>query len=355
MVRVFYFYTMKDFIIVGAGLAGISFAETALLNNKTFVVISDTSQNSSIVAAGIYNPVIVKRLSTPQDVAEHMGYIVPFYDRLEERLNIKVRHEVPLYRKFSSVEEQNNWFEAADKPFLEPFLSTAIVHDKYECLPSPFGFGEVKHTGYVDTAALVVEYQAFLKSAGSFIEEAFDYSALVMMDDYIGYKGIKAEHIIFAEGFGIHQNPFFNDLPLGGTKGELLVIRAPALQLDVAVNAGIFILPLGNDLYKVGATYEWLDKTSIPTATGKQELTERLAEVITCEYEIIQHLAGIRPTVKDRKPLIGTHHGFKRVHLLNGLGTRGVILGPPMARDLYDAIIFGKPIKKEINLERFKK
>ena len=61
MVRVFYFYAMKDFIIVGAGLAGISFAETALLNNKSFVVISDASQNSSIVAAGIYNPVIVKR------------------------------------------------------------------------------------------------------------------------------------------------------------------------------------------------------------------------------------------------------------------------------------------------------
>lgn len=354
MVRVFYFYTMKDFIIVGAGLAGISFAETALLNNKTFVVISDASQNSSIVAAGIYNPVIVKRLSTPQDVAEHMGYIIPFYDHLEERLNIKVRHEVPLYRKFSSVEEQNNWFEAADKPSLEPFLSTAIIHRKYEYLPSPFGFGKVKHTGYVDTADLVSGYLELLKDGGNYVNETFDHSGLIIEEDRIIYKGIEASHIIFAEGFGIHKNPFFNYLPLGGTKGELLIIKAPKLRLDAAVNAGIFILPLGNDLYKVGATYEWLDKTSIPTAAGMKELTERLAEVITCEYEIIQHLAGIRPTVKDRKPLIGTHQEFKRIHLLNGLGTRGVILGPPMARDLYDAIIFGKPIKKEINLERFK-
>ena len=355
MVRVFYFYTMKDFIIVGAGLAGISFAETALLNNKSFIVISDVSQNSSIVAAGIYNPVIVKRLSTPQDVAAHMEYIVPFYNRIEERLNNKVKYDLPLYRKFASIEEQNNWFEATDKPTLEPFLSTTIVYKKYDYLPSPFGFGEVKHTGYVDTADLVSVYLEFLKDGGNYVNETFDHSGLIIEEDRIIYKGIEASHIIFAEGFGIHKNPFFNYLPLGGTKGELLIIKAPKLRLDAAVNAGIFILPLGSDLYKVGATYEWHDKTSIPTAAGKQELIERLAEVITCEYEIVQHLAGIRPTVKDRKPLIGTHPEFERLHLLNGLGTRGVILGPPMAKHLYDAIVFGKPIKKEINLERFKK
>jgi len=346
---------MKDFIIVGAGLAGISFAETALVNGKTFIVISDASQNSSVVAAGLYNPVIVKRLSMPQDAAEHMKYIMPFYTGIENRLNIKFNYKLPLYRKFASAEEQNNWFLAADKPVLGDFLSTTIVHRKYDCLLSPFGFGEVKYTGYVDTALLVKKYQEYLQQKGCFIEETFDYSALIIRDSHVSYKGIEASHVIFAEGFGIHRNPFFSYLPLAGTKGELLIIKAPELKLDIAVNAGVFILPLGGDLYKVGATYEWTDKTCMPTEAAKAELVEKLNEIIPCEYEIVQHLAGIRPTVKDRKPLIGTHPQYNRVHLLNGLGTRGVLLGPPMARDLYDAIVFGKPIKKEINLRRFKK
>lgn len=345
---------MKDFIIVGGGLAGISFAETAYLNNKTFAVISNSSHNSSLVAAGIYNPVILKRFSLPQDSKEHLDYMKPFYKGIEERLNIKFDIEMPVYRKFASIEEQNNWFEVADKPALEPFLSTQIVHKKYNGLPSPFGFGEVLHTGYVDTNILIEGYHANLKDNGNLTEDTFDYNSLVVQEDCITYKGIIAKHIIFAEGFGLHTNPYFNYLPLDGTKGELLVIKAPDLKLEVAVNAGVFILPIGNELYKVGATYEWDNKEALPTEAGKAELVEKLNEVITCDYEITEHLAGIRPTTKDRKCLIGTHHLHKNVHLLNGLGTRGVMLGPAMAKILFESIENNAQIKREINLNRFK-
>ncbi|MHA3787668.1 NAD(P)/FAD-dependent oxidoreductase [Flavobacterium hauense] len=345
---------MKDFIIVGAGLAGISFAETALQNNKTFTVISDRSQNSSYVAAGLYNPVILKRFSLPQDAAIHREYMEPFYEMIEQRLGVKVDINLPVLRKFASIEEQNNWFEAADKPALEPFLSPEILHTDYAGLPAPFGFGKVMHTGYVDTTVLLEAYHNYLNNNGWLVEETFDYSQLMINDEFVSYHGSEARNIIFAEGFGIHANPYFKHLPLDGTKGELLLIKAPGLHLDVAVNASIFILPMGNDLFKVGATYEWYDKTAEPTEAGRNELVEKLNELITCDYEIIGHLAGIRPTVKDRKPLIGTHPQFKRVHLLNGLGTRGVMLGPPMAKELYESIMSGNPVRKEVGLQRFK-
>ncbi len=345
---------MKDFIIVGGGLAGISFAETAYLNNKLFTVISNTTHNSSIVAAGIYNPVILKRFSLPQDSKEHLDYMKPFYKSIEERLNIKFDIEIPVYRKLASIEEQNNWFEAADKPALEPFLSTQIVHKKYIGLPSPFGFGEVLHTGYVDTSVLIESYHSYLNCNDNLISETFEYDKLAIYGDHVTYKDISAKHIVFAEGFGLHANPYFKYLPLDGTKGELLVISAPELKLNVAVNAGVFILPVGNDLYKVGATYEWEDKSSLPTAAGKAELIEKLNEVINCDYNVVEHLAGVRPTTKDRKSLIGTHHIHSNVHLLTGLGTRGVMLGPAMAKQLYDAIENDKSIKREINLSRFK-
>jgi len=239
-------------------------------------------------------------------------------------------------------------------PLFNLFLSTQIMHKKYNDLPSPYGFGQVMHTGYVDTDVLIEGYHAFLREIDSLLKQTFDYNSLILHEDYVGYKGLKAKHIIFAEGFGLHANPYFNYLPLDGTKGELLVIKAPDLQLDVAVNAGVFILPIGNDFYKVGATYEWDNKEAVPTEAGKAELVEKLNEVITCDYEIIEHLAGIRPTTKDRKSLIGTHHQHKNIHLLNGLGTRGVMLGPAMAKLLYDSIEHNIPVKREINLNRFK-
>ena len=153
----------------------------------------------------------------------------------------------------------------------------------------------------------------------------------------------------------MHSNPYFNHLPLDGTKGELFIIRAPKLDLKVIVNTSVFILPLGNNLFKVGATYNWEDKTSIPTVEGKQELTDRIKEILNCDFEIVSHFAGVRPTVKDRKPLIGTNNIFKNIHVLNGLGTRGVMLGPTLAKLLFESIESGVPLPNDINIERYEK
>jgi glycine oxidase len=346
-------FWMIDYLIIGSGLAGISFAEVALRNDKSIVVLDNNSQNSSKIAGGLYNPVILKRFSEVWKAQEQLILMNEFYSFLENKLQCKVDFKRPILRKFFSVEEQNNWFSASDKIALTPFLSTELIAKKYVGIDSPYGYGEVLQTGYVDTALLLNKYKLYLNENDLFQEESFDYDALQIVSGGIQYKNTKAKHIVFAEGFGMHANPYFKNLPLDGTKGELFIIKAPQLNLDVIVNTSVFILPLGNDLFKVGATYNWKDKTDLPTEEGKTELMERIKEIITCDFEIIDHFAGVRPTVKDRRPLVGTHQNHKTIHILNGLGTRGVMLGPAMAKALYENIELKIPLDKEINIDRF--
>lgn len=346
---------MIDYLIVGSGLAGISFSEIALQNNKTILVLDNNSQNSSKIAGGLYNPVILKRFSEVGHAKEHLVIMNEFFSVLEKKLNCKVDFKMPILRKFFSVEEQNNWFAASDKANLASFLSINLISKKYLSIDSPFGYGEVLQTGYVDTALLVSKYKEYLISNKWFLEESFDYSLLQEEENGIKYKDFKARHIIFAEGFGMHSNPYFKELPLDGTKGELLVIKAPLLDLDVILNTSVFILPLGNNLFKVGATYNWTDKTDKPTEEGKAELIEKLKEIINCDFEIVGHFAGVRPTVKDRKPLVGTYSDHNSIHIINGLGTRGVMLGPSMAKALFENIEFQIPLDKTIDIKRFAK
>lgn len=346
---------MIDYLIVGSGIAGICFAETALQHSKTFLVVDDFSSSSSKIAGGLYNPVILKRFSQVWQAKEQLDYALPFYAAVEARIKSKVDFKIPIYRKFASIEEQNNWFQAADKPNLAPFLSTTIIHRQYQSITSEFGFGEVLQTGYVDTAVLITSYADFLIQNNLFRNETFDYAAIEFQKDSITYKDIQARHIIFAEGFGLHQNPYFNQLPLDGTKGELLIIKAPNLNLDVVLKSSIFILPIGNDLFKVGSTYNWDDKTNTPTEEGKQELVNNLKEIIECDFEIVSHFAGVRPTVKDRRPLVGTHSEHQNLHLLNGLGTRGVMLGPSLAKALFENIEMNIPFDAQIDIIRFDK
>jgi glycine oxidase len=116
----------------------------------------------------------------------------------------------------------------------------------------------------------------------------------------------------------------------------------------------LYLVPLGNDLYKIGATYEWDDKSQLPTEKGKQELLEKLKEIINCEFEVIDHLAGVRPTVRDRNPLVGTHPDHNSIHILNGLGTRGVMLAPFLAVKLFDFIENGITLPIEMDCNRYK-
>ena len=346
---------MLDYLIVGSGLAGISFAEVALKNNKTILLLDDKSQNSSRVAGGLYNPVILKRFSEVWNAKEQLVLMNDFYNRVEDKLKERFNFKMHVLRKFFSIEEQNNWFAASDKINLAPFLSTKLISKKYNSIDSPYDYGEVLHTGYVDTALLLDAYRKYLLENDLLREETFDFSNIEFLDSGVKYRDIQAQNIIFAEGFGMHKNPFFNYLPLDGTKGELFVIKAPDLKLDVIVNTSVFILPLGDDLFKVGATYNWYDKTAEPTEEGKQELLERIKEIITCDFEIVKHFAGVRPTVADRRPLLGTHEKHKSIHILNGLGTRGVMLGPAMAKALYDYIENNVPLDRESYIKRFHK
>jgi glycine/D-amino acid oxidase-like deaminating enzyme len=346
---------MVDYLIVGGGIAGLCFAELCLQNNKSFKLITDDSQNSSKIAGGLYNPVILKRFSSLEDAELQLDYLNNFYSKIEHRLGAKINFPLPLLRKFFSIEEQNNWFQAADRPKLAPFLSTNIEKKSIAGIESPFDYGRVLRTGYLDSALFLKTFHGYLQINDLIIKETFEYSIIVFEENNIIYKDIKAKKIVFAEGFGLHANPYFNDLPLDGTKGELFIIKAPQLHLTDIINTSVFILPLGNDLFKVGATYNWQDKTDIPTGEGKTELSLRIKELLQCDFEIVSHFAGVRPTVKDRKPLLGPHEVHKNLFVLNGLGTRGVMLGPYSARILFEFIEKDIEIPIHYSIKRFKK
>jgi glycine oxidase len=347
---------MKEYMIVGGGLAGIAFAETALNNGASIVMVDSGAPASSQVAAGLYNPVVLKRLTAVWKAAAVSEGVHDFYPAIERRLDVRLDHRFPVLRRFHSVEEQNNWFAASDKPALAPFLHPSVRTLSFDGISAPFGYGEVLDTGYVDTALLLKEYRNWLAAQGLLRKESFDYGRVEITDGYVRYQDMEARHLVCCDGFAISQNPFFRYLPLDGTKGELLVIRAEGLKLERhIVKAGVFLLPLGSGYFKVGATYNPVDKTYGPTASAREELLEKLSEIVTCSFEITDHMAGIRPTVKDRRALIGTHPAYGNVHILNGLGSRGVLLAPYLARQLYGSITDATGIDPEVSIARYEK
>ncbi|AUC75380.1 NAD(P)/FAD-dependent oxidoreductase [Olleya sp. Bg11-27] len=342
-----------DYIIVGCGLAGISFCEKLKEQNKSFIVFDDNSQQSSVVAGGLYNPVTLKRFTPVWKSELQLEVALPVYRKLEETLDVRLDFKIPVKRRFTSLEEQNNWFGASDKEGLKPFLNTSLFENINPKIDADFKLGEVLHTGRLDTKQLIKSYKRYLLDAELLVTDTFDHDALVVHDNQIAYKDVTANQIIFAEGFGIKQNPYFKDLPLGGTKGQLLTIHAPDLKLDYVLKSSVFVIPLGQDTYRVGSTYEQKDKTNTITPEAREMLLDKLKTFIKCDFEVLSQVAGVRPTVKDRKPLVGRHPVANNVYLFNGLGSRGVMIAPYMANQLFDFIENEGALDKEIDCLRF--
>lgn len=342
-----------DYIIVGLGLAGLAFAEELLANNKTFVVFEDNSQTSSLVAGGVYNPVILKRFTPVWNGHEQLQTALPFYEKLEKKFNQKFDTRFATRKVFKSIEDENNWFTAMDKPMLSNYMKPNILREKIDGVIAEYGFGELTGTGRIDTKKLIETYRSYLEKEEKIHFEKFDYEQLQFSENTIQYKNITANKVVFCEGFGITKNPYFNYLPLKEAKGELITIHAPELDIDFLLKSTLFVLPLGDNYYKVGATFNWTDKTTMPTQEGKNELIDKLKKVINVPYKIIDQSAGIRPTVKDRRPLVGVHPKHPELAVLNGLGTRGVMIAPTVAKSLFNHLENDQFLSKDISIERF--
>lgn len=342
-----------DYIIVGLGLAGLAFTKELDKNKKSYLVFEDNSQNSSLVAGGVYNPLVLKRFTPVWNATEQLNIALPFYRELEIQFNKKYDYKIDIYRVFKSVEEQNNWFAACDNLALSNYMDSKLIKEKHEGVLANFDYGKLLNTGRIDTKSLLEDYRNYLSQRQLIRNESFQYEALKINQNTVEYKDVIASKIVFCEGFGLKNNPFFNELPMQEVKGELITIHAPNLNVDFLIKSALFVFPLGDNLYKVGATFNWKDKTQHPTEEGKIELTTKLETFITVPYTIVERVAGLRPTVKDRRPLAGNHPKHPNLAVLNGLGTRGVMIAPTLANALYNYLENGIALDKEISIDRF--
>ncbi|MCB0474918.1 MAG: FAD-binding oxidoreductase [Flavobacteriaceae bacterium] len=344
-----------DYIIVGLGLAGLAFAEQLLKKSKSFLLFEDGSQQASRVAAGVYNPLVLKRFTKVWDAADQLAIALPFYRELEERFQIKLDHKLDILRVFKSVEEQNNWFHISDQPFFADYMIPRVFKNANPQVIAPFDYGRMTNTGKMDIALLLNAYRSYLEDQGTLIPEHFDHNAIQFSEHSVLYHNIQASKVVFCEGYGLKDNPFFRNTGLQEAKGELLTIHAPGLRVTDILKSLVFVLPLGNDYYRVGATFNWADKTNEPSEEGREELVEKLRKVIRVDFEVTEQSAGIRPAVKDRRPLLGRHPVYRQLAILNGLGTRGVMLAPKMAKLLYEHLEFDTALPPEVRFDRFHK
>lgn len=340
---------------MGQGLAGSALAVQLLLRKKKVLVFDQpTGNNSSNIAAGLFNPVTGRKMSKTWLADELFPYLERFYRQVEEKTETRFFHRTPIYRPFLSVAEQNEWMGGSVDESLSAFVNAVYTTSQYgDYIRDELGGILLGQSGFIDTKGYIASVRKWLMEEGSYRQEVFNFSELSVGVDGVGYSDCLASYLVFCEGIKSTSNKLFNWLPLRPLKGETLLIQAKFLT-DVIVNRGVYIVPNATDQWRIGSTYENDFQDEGITTKGREELIRNLELLVKFDYEVKSQDAGLRPVTPDRKPLLGKHPEHPTVLIFNGMGTKGVSLAPYFSEVLVNFMSKSAGINKEVDINRYK-
>lgn len=344
-----------DFLIVGAGLAGSVLALELLREGSSVTVIADSSRpSSSRVAGGLFNPVTGKYLAKTWLADELFSGLETYYTELEKLFSASFYHKTGLFRPFTGEEHRKSSQVQINRHGLESYIR---VCKSEEAVLSHFnGEADGMHSpaaGWLDMPVFLDSAALYLQKKTDWVDAVFDFSEFRIGEQGVQFRDREASRIVFCEGFYAQSNPYFEWLPFNPVKGETLLGVIEDYGVNAIVNQGKWIIPLGNDRVRLGATYSWHQLDFEPTEKAREELLQAAGKMLKSRLTVTGQQAGVRPATKDRRPILGKHPRHDALYIFNGLGTKGVSLAPTFAQQLTRNILYNELIHPEANIERF--
>ncbi|MEP7168556.1 MAG: FAD-binding oxidoreductase [Bacteroidota bacterium] len=343
-----------DFIIVGQGIAGSLLTYELIKAGKVVLVVdSKEDETCSHTGAGIMHPITGRRMVKQWKADTLIPYAKNKYRELESVTGNDFFYELPILEIYTSVKNRNDWSGRSSEQGFESYLGAEVnakTLQKYFYTDS--GGILINGSGYVNMHELVNSLRTYIRMKNAYWQTSYFEEDADFEGGFVRWNGVMAEYIIYCTGSNATDSMFFKDLPFLPAKGEILNIYSEELPQEFIVNREMYILPVGNHHFRVGATYEWDFINDVPTEYAKEKIESFLKKILKAAYQITDHKAGIRPSTQDRRPFIGMHPQHPQIGIFSGLGTKGAMLAPYYAKQFADFLLGETKIDDEVNVRR---
>lgn len=331
-----------DVLIVGQGLAGTALAWHLLWRGARVAVLDrEAAVTSSRIAAGLVTPITGQRLAKSWRLDDLWPAAVAFYERAEADTGTRFFHRRTTVRLFRDADERALF--AGRKSSFADWVSDADPPVNPDWFAAPHGAFAMPTAAQLATERYLDASRDVFRKKGAYLTADIDPARdLDITASGVGLPrlGLRADRVIFCQGHDAAANPWFRGVKFSGAKGEILTLRIPGLAEERVLNRGVWLLPLGCEVFRAGATYDHDALDCVPTTRGREEIVTRLREFLRLPFDVLDHRAAVRPVIDAGRPLVGLHSECDRVGFLNGLGSKGALLAPYFAGQL--ATLLGK-------------
>ncbi len=335
-------------LIIGQGLAGTAVAWHLWQRDVPFLIVDrDEPVTSSKVAAGLLTPITGMRLTLNDDYGSRLAEAVPFYRHKERLLGQRFLHARPAVRLFKNAEEPARWAKRMLDPSVKNFVQTnpRLPLLNAEVFDAPNGGFQMKHAGYLDTAAYLAASRAFFEKIGCWQAANIGVEELAVTADEVVWEGRSFAEVIFCQGWEAGRHPWFAWVPFAPARGTILTASADLQGEHRIVNCGCWVVAREDGRLRIGSTYEL--KFDSPHGVDPAKLAElhlQINRLLKVPVVIHDQQTAVRPTITQQRTLIGRHPAKRRVAFLNGLGSKGTLLAPHFAQRLVRHLLDGEPI-----------
>jgi glycine oxidase len=342
---------MTRILIIGQGLAGTALAWRLHERGVPFLIVDrGEAVTCSKVAAGLITPVTGMRLKVSWRFETFYPEALRFYRRIGKRLATRFFFPRGYVRLLKDDTERQKWpkrlRESDVGPFVHPYtprLDPAVISLPHE------GFQQ-RHAAWLDTVT-------YLEASRHFFGDAFQTAVIQPGDvqddaDGITWSGQRFSHVVWAQGWQAAQHPLFHWIPFQNALGTILTAKADLQNERRILNRGCWLIPRADGTLRAGSTYEWqFTGPHTASAAALAALETKLRNLLTVPVELLDAQSAVRPIIKGKQALLGTHPSHPRVAFFNGLGSKGSLRAPWLAKHLVEHLLDGKPVDTEFDLQ----
>src|SRR3984893_6607518 len=296
------------------------------MGRKNVLVVDNAHRTAaSLSAAGIMNPITGKRLNRPFLIDRLLEVAFSTYPSIEQFLGASFFRRRKVLRLLQSAGELRQWNGRLASGDYAKYLGS-IDCPRFPSMKNWFGSFEIALAGQLDVGTFIRCARDMLAETSQLVESEFEYDTLRFSPHGVGWRGYTAQAVIFCEGYQMCKNPFFQSIQMNPAKGKILTLRAPSFTDDRIIQRGKWLFRSTADEIKAGTTYSWDQLDEIPTQIARDEIERSVRQFVDFDFEVIHQTAGVRPVIRaDNRPIVGTHPENKRVAVLNGLVSKGVL------------------------------
>jgi hypothetical protein len=288
-------------------------------------------------------------------------YAVLFYKELEQFFSCSLLSHRKNQRIFHTEEQADHAIKKiAQKVYAPSIEATADHKENVSCLDEPFG-SLITNGSKIDVLLLLNSIENWLKKQRCLVQEEFFYFQIDIIDKQVYWKNQAIAGVIFCEGFQYTNNPWFHWLPIQRVKGQFLKVKdlhEGSAAINKMTYKNVWINPYHTkNVYGIGASFEPQYSHLLPSSDVKTQLLEKTQDIFIKkrDFKVLDHVAGVRPCSKDKKPILGPHPLYQSLYAFNGFGSKGSLWIPYYAEQLASHLTSASKIDSEVHIDRMKK